>query len=1017
MKGTVLKKLTAVFISLCMLLTVSSAVLAAGGYAVKIDEVTVTGGEVTSVDMTVAVAGTYTVYAAVYEEDTLVGAASETKELSQWTDSVTFTDPVSFDESAQTLKCYVWDGYEPVAEVYIAGVGADSGSTEPEDTTGAFVATFAADEHVASITVSKTQDFTDADNLILNAETAYSRDGDTGEIVTTAEAGQINFIVNLEDGYEIDTVTATEGTYTNVKIGTAGKLDYSNAVRITKVKGDMTVTIKTKEVSVEEAETGSGTITYSGTSVSYDGDTGVSISGTTATINKPGTYTVTGSLDSGTDGRLEVNYTTTVLDKKGKAIEANITLNGVTLSNGSTAPFYGTDGKVTLVAASGTTNTFNATSSSTKAKDNVAVYSKDDLTIKSADETAYVVANSTNGKGIQSGADIEIGTGNVKVNSYDNGIQGKKSVKITAKNTSVDVTTTGDGDGIKSNKDPSLAAEDYSSGGTVTINGGTITIKTGSVTTDGVTSTGDGIQADTLLTIANSPTITINATGEALKANASSIAYIEDGTDQATTQTHPDGDGCIVISGGTLDLTAGEDGIKAVKNVTISGGSVTITKAQDGIQVKEIVYDADDTTVLGYVEGSINLTDGTVNIAATEDGIQCGTGNIVISGGNVTVDAGLDGIQAEETLYISDGTFDITTGGGSPEEIKWNGEKNGLADKGSCKGLKAANLIYITGGSFELDTYEDAIHTNNTVQLLGGTYNIATGDDGVHGDSYLIVDGDNTEINISMCYEGLEAAKIYMNGGSSRIYAGDDGINAAGDEPSGSALDLSSSGISLNSISLAAFGDGGMNNNNDATYGYLEINGGYIYVNNTKGDGIDANGNMKITGGVAIVDGATLESEDGLDFDGTVDFDGGYVFTITAGGMDSISGTKNQKYLLYGFTSNGQGGFNGGKPGGMGGPGQSQSSGSSLSAGNYCIVDSSNNVICAFSRTKGSIQRVLLTSPNVGSNTTYYIKPLTVSSGVTATDSIYGTINSDYSFTLADGCSVGSGTSYTMTAN
>ncbi|MBQ3463552.1 MAG: hypothetical protein IJH36_10670, partial [Clostridia bacterium] len=48
----------------------------------------------------------------------------------------------------------------------------------------------------------------------------------------------------------------------------------------------------------------------------------------------------------------------------------------------------------------------------------------------------------------------------------------------------------------------------------------------------------------------------------------------------------------------------------------------------------------------------------------------------------------------------------------------------------------------------------------------------------------------------------------------------------------------------------------------------------------------------------------------------------------------------------------------------------------------------------------------------------YYINPLTVS-GATATDSLYGTIDSStYAFTLSSGCSVNnSGTSYTMTAN
>lgn len=960
MKGKVLKKLTAVFVSMCMLLTVSSAVLAAGGYAVKITDVTVSGeGEVNSVDMTVAVAGTYTVYAAVYEDDTLQEVAAETKELSQWTDSVTFTNPVSFNESTQLLKCYVWDGYEPVAEVYTAGVGADSGSAEPEDTTGAFVATFAADEHVASITVSKTQDFTDADNLILNAETAYARNSNTGEIVTTAAAGQINFIVNLKDGYEIDTVAATTDTYKNIKIGTTGGLDYSNAVRITQVKGDMTVTITTKEVTAaEEAETGSGTLTYSGTSVTFDGDTGVDISGTTATITKPGNYTVTGSLTEGTDGRLEVNYTSTVLDEKGKELEANITLNGVTLSNSSTAPFYGTAGKITLKAASGTTNTFNATSSSTKAKDNVAVYSKDDLTIKSVDDTANIVANSANGKGIQSGADIEIGKGNVKVNSYDNGIQGKKSVKITAQNTSVDVTTTGDGDGIKSNKDPSLAAEDYTSGGTVTINGGTITITTGSVTTDGVTSTADGIQADTLLTIKGG-NITVNATGEALKANASSIAYIEDGTDQATTQTHPNGDGCIEISGGTLDLTAGEDGIKATKDITITGGSTTVTKSGgDAIQAGDVVSTVSGTSVsFAKVDGTVAIsgestivqvldaaddgitvtykytqTDGDVDIKSTYDGIQAGKAytSYEITGSS-TYDDDTNIYETNGIVDISGGTLDIYTYNGGETDISAGDSNNTLTNIDSCKGIKARKLINISGGTINIASEDDSIHSDHTVNISNGDITVKSCDDGVHGEYFLNISGGS--VNVTKSYEGIEASNIYITGGNTYVVAKDDGANGAGDETSDNAYTLatvvnytpsstatlqtasSSSGSSSGGSSSSQpgapgsgsqrpGGQGGpadMGNDNSASYGYIEITDGLLYIE-AEGDGFDSNGNALISGGTVLVNGPSSGGN------GILDVGEGSTLTVTGGmvigaginemALTSQSGTMG--YYIYG---------------------------------------------------------------------------------------------------------------------
>ena len=57
------------------------------------------------------------------------------------------------------------------------------------------------------------------------------------------------------------------------------------------------------------------------------------------------------------------------------------------------------------------------------------------------------------------------------------------------------------------------------------------------------------------------------------------------------------------ITGGTINISAGEDGIKAVKSVNVSDGEITITKAEDGIQVSEVVYDTDGTTVKSICNG------------------------------------------------------------------------------------------------------------------------------------------------------------------------------------------------------------------------------------------------------------------------------------------------------------------------------------------------------------------------------------------------------------------------------
>ena len=102
-----------------------------------------------------------------------------------------------------------------------------------------FVATFEGDEGVESFTVYFTKDYTEPS--LTNATATIARDGDTGDIVVNGD-GQINFAVVLKDGYAISEVTATKGAYKNIKdIGS----DLANGYRITKVTGDLTITVTT----------------------------------------------------------------------------------------------------------------------------------------------------------------------------------------------------------------------------------------------------------------------------------------------------------------------------------------------------------------------------------------------------------------------------------------------------------------------------------------------------------------------------------------------------------------------------------------------------------------------------------------------------------------------------------------------------------------------------------------------------------------------------------------------------
>ena len=703
-------------------------------------------------------------------------------------------------------------------------------------------------------------------------------------------------------------------------------------------------------------------ITLSDDGIAVDG-TGATAEGSVVTISQAGEYTVTGSLS---DGQIAVALPT-------KSDEVTINLEGVDVTSTTGAPFAATKGKVDLSAKKGTTNSFTSTATYNEETVNACVYSKNDLTIKGKG-TLKVSSTYNNAIGCKADVTIKNLTLNV-IEAANNGIKGNDSVTIESGN----VTVNSNGDAIKSDEDPAYDG-DVLEGGTVKIADGTVTLTTGTTTKDGTTSTSDGIKASMLCDISGG-TINITSTGDAIKANASSI--------DEDNPTIADGDGSINITGGTINISAGEDGIKGVKSVNVSDGEITITKAEDGIQVSEVVYDTDGTTVKAYVTGSIGISGGTFNITSSEDGIQCGTGNITITGGDVTVNSTMDCIQAENILNISDGTFDLKAYGGAPATVS----SNNSSVSNSCKGVKAGNLVNISGGTFNINTYDDGIHSNNTVRISGGDIDIATGDDGVHGDSYLYIT-DNADINITKSYEGIEAAKIYVQGGKTCIVSTDDGANAAGDEPTADAITLSSDDIA-EFAGPGGFGGGGNQGPNwggedSSSYGYLEVSGGLLYIE-AEGDGFDSNGDGVITGGIVLVNGPTSGGNgvfDVGDNNNTLTITGGIV--IGAGTSDMAvtptAATNSQYYVVASGSSSGGGG-------GFGRPGSSSSSSgfSTQAAGKaFKLTDSSGNEIVTYVPSK-QYSWVLVSTPEM-SNGTYTLNYGGSVTGGTFTNGNYGLV-------------------------
>lgn len=330
----------------------------------------------------------------------------------------------------------------------------------------------------------------------------------------------------------------------------------------------------------------------------------------------------------------------------------------------------------------------------------------------------------------------------------------------------------------------------------------------------------------------------------------------------------------LIFSGnGTLIINSSGNGITSKDTLTIQGGSFDITAANNGIKGKD----------------SVEIADAVITIVSENDGIKStntedtSLGFVTITSGIITITSTGDGIQAETKLLISDGTINITAGGGNKNAAKASSQVFGRFttqtttddDTVSCKGIKAASDITISGGLVTIDSADDAVHSNDTVTINAGTLVLATGDDGIHADNELTINGGS--INVTTCYEGLEGAAIVINDGYILLNASDDGINAAGGTDS--------------SQSNGLFGG---DNFRPGTAGNqsLTINGGYIYLS-AAGDGLDSNGNIYMTGGTVIVNGPTSDGDGALDYDGTFTLTGGSLIASGSSGMLQTPGNSS----------------------------------------------------------------------------------------------------------------------------
>lgn len=453
-------------------------------------------------------------------------------------------------------------------------------------------------------------------------------------------------------------------------------------------------------------------------------------------------------------------------------------------------------------------------------------------------------------------------------------------------------------------------------------------------------------------------------------------------------------DGYVAIDDNNIDAV-----IFSKSDLTLNGtGSLTIVSADGhGIVSKDdlkITGGTYDITAAGHAlsgKDSVRIADGIFILTAEKDGIHAENaddeekGYIYIADGDFAITSDGDGMDASNIVQIEDGTFDITAGGGAANSQKTHesdmpgggmsqnierpdgesmppmGEKpdgenmpqDTTTDESgtSTKGIKAGGGMYLNGGTYQIDSADDSIHSNANITIADGTYTLATGDDGVHADDALTVNGGT--ITVTESYEGLEGLTVTINDGTIDITARDDGVNVAG---------------GTDQSGFGTFGDHfkGMDSADDETEEttdnemWMELNGGYIHIL-AGGDGVDSNGDLTINGGEIYIDGPSDNGNSAIDYGdrSSAYVNGGMLVAIGSSGMaEGMSDSSKQEVLMVKL-------------------------GEQMEAGDVVLTDSEGNVIVSYTALK-SYDCVIISTAEVESGATYTLTTSGTTTEVTA---------------------------------
>ena len=229
----------------------------------------------------------------------------------------------------------------------------------------------------------------------------------------------------------------------------------------------------------------------------------------------------------------------------------------------------------------------------------------------------------------------------------------------------------------------------------------------------------------------------------------------------------------LTINGsGSLTVTAlYRHGIAANDDLVITGGTITVSAVQDAIRANDCLHicradvtaeAGDDALVLNGAEGMLYIESGTLTLSAASDGVHS-AGDILLAGGDMRICAGDDGIHSDTAISVTGGTLLIEECYEGVEALTIDISGGDLSIFPTDDGLNANGKTGGFGPGFGGEAAADTADTETWIHISGGSLTVvnetARDADGLDSNGDIVISGG--VIRVSLPAGGTNSALDY----------------------------------------------------------------------------------------------------------------------------------------------------------------------------------------------------------------------------------------------------------------